>query len=156
METANPANGAGGGGGRETSGQDNPDFPTAPAATQPRRDPRTGKIKWFKFWTVEVRGRTSALTPAAFGAYVRLLTHYIDTQSPLPDEPKLARIAGLRLHEWPDIRDELLDVFDLVDGQLHDEYAERCIVEFRKRSKTAKANIRKRYKAIVGGLEDAP
>lgn len=146
---------AGGAEDQGQSGQDVPNLPTAPASTQPRRDPRNGKIKWFKFWTVEVRGRTSTLAPAAFGAYVRLLAHYLDTQSPLPDDAKLARIAGLRMHEWPAVRDELLDVFDLVDGHLHDDYAERCIAEFRNRSKIGAANVRARYQTVNGGLEDA-
>jgi uncharacterized protein YdaU (DUF1376 family) len=104
-----------------------------------------------------MRGITATLSPAAAGAYLRILLDYLDRQGPLPDDEKLLRrITGVSRRDWPDVRDELLDVFDLVNGQLTDEYAEKSIEEFRTKSKRGKANARKRFEVVPGHLEDVP
>ena len=126
----------------------------APSNQHARVDPRNGKIRFAKLWITEMRGRVGALSPLARGAYFMLLFEYLNRQQPLPDDEKLLRrISGVDKVDWDDIRTELLTVMDLVDGNLHDEYAERCIAEFRDASKRGKSNVRLRY-AVVGGLKD--
>ena len=121
---------------------------------RPRIDSRNGKIRYAKLWITEMRGRVGALSPLARGAYFMLLFEYLNRQQPLPDDEKLLRrISGVDKVDWDDIRTELLTVMDLVDGNLNDEYAERCIAEFRDASKRGKSNVRLRY-AVVGGLKD--
>ena len=101
-------------------------------------------------------GRTAALSPVALGCYIRLLTEYLRVQAPLPDEPRsLARITRVTRRAWPDIREELLDVFDLVDGKLVDEYAERCLTRFRATSERNRRNRGKRGVGTDPNIEDA-
>ena len=126
-----------------------------PVENQRRRDPRNGKIRFVKLWVNEMCGRTATLTPAAHGAYERLLYEYLKRQAPLPDDERLLRrITGVSRRDWPDIRDELCDIFDLVDGYLVDEYAEKAIAEFRAKSTRNRGNVEQRFNVISGGLED--
>lgn len=128
----------------------------APASqNQLRRDPRNGRIRYINLWLIEFRGRTATLSPAAVGAYLRLLTEYALRQEPLADDAKaLCRISGIARRDWAAIRDELLDVFELVDGVLVDDYVEKRIEEFRAASKRGRSNIAKRY-GVIDGLKDA-
>lgn len=117
-------------------------------------DPRNGRIKYVRLWINEMRGRMSSLSVEARGAYVSLLLEYWNRQAPLPDDSKLlCRITSVSKRDWPGIRDELLEVFNLVDGHLVDEYADRCISEFLVASARGKANVRRRYD-VVDGLKD--
>ena len=128
----------------------------APASqNQPRRDPRNGKIRYAKLWINEMRGRVASLSPAARGAYLSLLLEYLTQQGPLEHDDKLLiRITGVPKRDWPGIFIELLGVFDLVNGELVDEYGDRCIAEFNAASKRGRANIGHRY-GVVDGLKDA-
>lgn len=127
---------------------------TTPSDQQPRPDKRNGKIRYAKLWITEMRGRFSSLSPAARGAYISTLLEYLTQQHPLPDDEKvLRRICGVDHCDWAEVRAELLTVFDLVDGDLHDEYADRCIAEFRTASNRNKGNAKTRY-AVIDGLRD--
>lgn len=114
-------------------------------------DRRNGRIRYVRWWLVEQAGRTSSLSCAAVGAYVRLFAEYLRTQSALPDDPaRLSRITKVSLREWSDIREELAEIYDLVDGHLVDDYAEKCIAEFRTASARNRRNVMARYHVVDG------
>lgn len=116
-----------------------------------RRDPRRGRMTWITWWRTEQLGRTRAMSPAALGAYVRLLSEYVERQGPLPENDKLlSRIAGVSKRDWPGIRTELDDVYDVVDGHLVDAYAEREIARFRIRSARGTDNRTRRFAVMDG------
>lgn len=130
------------------------DSTTESSGTSRPRDPRNGRIKYVRLWITEMAGRTASLSPAANGAYWRIFQHHIATQTPLPDDRKLiCRITGVAPAEWPNLREELLVILDLVDGCFRDEYAEKCIAEFRAASTRNRRNVSARYqvKDGVGG-----
>lgn len=151
---ARPGKGRGGDG-QGKSEQDTQDHRAATAKIQPpRRDLRNGRPKYIQLWLIETRGRLALLSAAARGAYLSLLIEYCLTQAPLTDNAKvLCRISGIAKRDWPSIREELLEVFDLVDGSLVDDYADRRIAEFKAASTKGKANARKRV-YVVTGLRD--
>lgn len=114
---------------------------------------RAGQIRYVRWWLTEQAGRTTNLSPAALGAYLRLFTEYLRRQEPLPDDPRiLAKIARVPRRAWPDIREELADVFEVIDGRITDEYADRCIAEFRATSERNRRNVSSRYPSKI---EDA-
>ena len=51
-----------------------------------RPDSRRGRILWFRLFINDFLGHTAALSPAAMGAYARLLCRYIQKQAPPPDD----------------------------------------------------------------------
>ncbi len=146
---------AGPGGGAAADGQtndlrDDDNTPASRDASSPP-DRRNGRIRYVRWWLVEQAGRTASLSCATVGAYVRLFAEYLRTQAPLPDDPvRLARIAKVSSREWSDIREELAEIYDLVDGHLVDDYAEKCIAEFRTASARNRRNVMARYRVVDG------
>ena len=142
--------------GQETSVEDGHDHPPAAARNQQRRrDPRNGRIRFARFWVTDIKSSVATLSPAATGAYLKIVIEYLNRQAPLPDDQQLlCRITGVKRRDWVDIRDELLDVFDLVDGMLVCEIAEKVITEFRAASAKGRANVSKRFEVVNGSLQD--
>ena len=88
-----------------------------------RNDSRNGRIIWVQIFIQSFRGRISVLSPAGVGAYIRLFLAYLDEQGPLPDDDrKLARIVGVTLKEWKQVRPEIEDVMVVRDGFFHDAF----------------------------------
>lgn len=109
----------------EVAANDRRDLAPTPSQNQPRRDPRNGRIRYVTLWINEMRGHVASLSPAARGAYLSLLLEYLTQQGPLEHDNKLLiRICGVPKRDWPGIFIELLGVFDLVNGELVDEYAD--------------------------------
>lgn len=128
--------------------------PPARDTTTRRRDPRRGRIRYVRWWFADQASRTEHLSATALGAYLRLFGEYIRTQAPLPDDAvRLARITRISQRDWPRIRDELDYVFDTIDGLLVDEYAEKCIAEFRTASARNRRNRGHRFSVIDGDGE---
>lgn len=128
----------------------------APAIQAPRRDPRRGRISFVMLWLNDVSGNIATMSPTAVGAYLRILLRYFKDQAPLPDDEKfLRRITGVSKAEWLEVRDQLLDVMDLVEGFLIDQYAEKQIAAFKKKSNRNSANRQGGLRALSGGLKDA-
>jgi uncharacterized protein YdaU (DUF1376 family) len=66
---------------------------------------------WMPFYVGDYLRDTRRLSTVEHGAYLLLIMEYW-TQGGLPDDDKkLARIAGLSLDEWTDIRDNIADLF---------------------------------------------
>ncbi|CAN0387628.1 unnamed protein product, partial [Phaeothamnion confervicola] len=96
---------------------------------------------WVKLTFKDVMTNTNGLSPAAFGAYMRIIFEYLIQLAPVPDNGKrLQRLTGVSLKDWPGIREELSDVFDVIDGNLVDAFAEDAIAEFKKSSEKNRGN----------------
>ena len=108
-------------------------------------------MSWARIWFRDIRGHTATLGPLAFGAYVRLLFDHLARQAPLLDDARtLRRIAGVSAREWDDVRAELADVYELVDGYLHDRYADALIRQFLALSEKKSRNAKRRYHVVAG------
>lgn len=100
-----------------------------------RNDNRNGRLAWVQIFVDSFRGRLSVLSPAGAGAYMRLFLTYLDEQGPLVDDDrKLARIVGVTLKEWRQLRAEVEDVMEVRDGHFHDHIADERIANFKERS----------------------
>ena len=113
-----------------------------------RSDNRNGRIVWVQLFIQSFRGRLSVLSPAGVGAYMRLFLAYLDQQGPLADEDrKLARIVGVTMKEWKQLRPEVEDVMEVRDEHFHDDIADERIAKFKDRSGTNKQTAEARHAA---------
>lgn len=122
-----------------------------------RRDSRLGRPKWFRLFINEFLGRTMMLSPAALGAYVRLVCRIVHQQGPIPDRDRdLARAASMRLDEWHEVKPELAEVMTVTADGWTDDLAEDRIAYFRERSEVNSRNAARRYHVVAGGKLEEP
>lgn len=99
----------------------------------------------------ELMADTSHLSPAAFGAYMRILHAYWRTGPAKNDDRVLARIAGMTAREWSAVRTEIAPFFDIADEWIHWrldaelEAAYDAINANRRRTQAATAARKERY-----------
>lgn len=67
----------------------------------------------------ELMSDTSHLSPASFGAYMRLMHAYWRTGPAKNDDRVLARISGMTPREWSAARPEIAPFFDIADEWIH-------------------------------------
>ena len=86
---------------------------------------------------------TRRLGPAVVGAYIRILLDYFTQgEAPPNDDNVLARIAGVDMAFWKDLRPKLEPLFVLGEVWLHD-YTEGEVAAREKRSERGKAAQRR-------------
>lgn len=69
-------------------------------------------LAWMKTYIGTEAALTGHLTPEEFGCYERLRRHYWQHGSLPDDDSRLARITGLSVERWGEVRPAVADLFD--------------------------------------------
>lgn len=115
---------------------------------------------WWPFYARDYSVQTKTMTLEAKGAYVELLNHYWQQQSPLPDDDSsLSKIVGISTKKWKTIRQLVAPLFVQRDGLWHhsrlDEEMGKAVEMIEKKRKAAEARWGKKSDAgaYAGALQ---
>lgn len=101
-------------------------------------------MDWFRFNIIDYQRDTAKLGPTGDGIYLRLMLHYYQTESPLPNDfGALCRISGaMTRHEKDVLRMILNSMFgDSPNGELRHKRIDQEIEQYQQRSATNRSNV---------------
>jgi uncharacterized protein YdaU (DUF1376 family) len=97
-----------------------------------------GAMPYMPLYVADYLADAAHLTAAGHGAYLLLLMNYWQRGEALPDDDrKLMRIARMDADEWADVRDDVVEFFDVADGAWTHGRVERELEKVRKKSQQA-------------------
>jgi len=114
---------------------------------------------WFPFYPAHYRANTLHLTPEQDGLYRRLIDHYMETRTPLPDSNvALARICGVSIECFEHASSILKAFFEHKNGMLYHNFCDQNLEKqdsiFNKRSEIAKKAAEKRWKKPIENKQE--
>ena len=90
---------------------------------------------WMPLWVADYLGDTRHLSTLEHGAYLLLIMHYWQTAALPIDDDRLARISGLTIEQWLNVRSTLVQLFD--ENWRHDR-VEHELAEAERRTEKAR------------------
>lgn len=100
-------------------------------------------MNYYQFHIADWALHTSHLSLEEEGVYRRLLDHYYDTESPIPEETQSV-IRRLRLRGYEEIVGLILEEFFILEGDgWHNRRADKEIEAYQQKAEQARANGRK-------------
>lgn len=111
-------------------------------------------LPYMQFYVADYLADTRHLTPTQHGIYLLLIMNYWQTGKPLPnDDIRLARIVGMRTHEFTKSSSVVKDFFKVTAQSLVHTRIECDLEAAYDKSTKASSSVRKRYSKDTTNVE---